>query len=126
MPFRFIRIAGAALMAMGLVASSHAADDWMPLAMISSSLGTNEGRICIGASRTDIGCPVYAPLVGTDGSISASRFVGDGSELTGVVASSADRIISGTTSLVVVSNTRYISLPRMGATLAGLTRRVVW
>ena len=44
------------------------------------------------------------------GTVSATHFVGDGSGLTGVTAASSDRITSGTTQMVVVSNTGYVSL----------------
>ncbi|UOK73989.1 beta strand repeat-containing protein [Ancylobacter polymorphus] len=115
MPFRMLRTAGAALvLTWGLAAASHAADDWMNLATVSATMGMNAGRICVGASMTDVGCPTYAPEVGADGSISASRFVGDGSGLTGVVASTADRIVSGTTSLLAVSGTGFVSLTQAG------------
>lgn len=44
------------------------ADDWGALATISSTMGVNEGRLCIGeASRGDIGCPSYAPTVSSTG-----------------------------------------------------------
>jgi len=48
------------------------------------------------------------------GTVSATRFVGDGSQLTGVVASTADRIVSGTTSLLAVSSTGFVSLTQAG------------
>ena len=54
-----------------------------------------------------------APLE-VSGTISATRFVGDGSGLTGVTAASSDRITSGTTQMVVVSNTGYVSLTQAG------------
>jgi hypothetical protein len=52
--------------------------------------------------------------VSATGNIQANQFIGDGSGLSGVVASSADRITSGTTNFVVVSNTGYISLTQGG------------
>ena len=48
------------------------------------------------------------------GTISATHVVGDGSGLTGVTAASSDRITSGTTQMVVVSNTGYVSLTQAG------------
>jgi hypothetical protein len=52
--------------------------------------------------------------ISATGNIQANQFIGDGSGLSGVVASSADRITSGTTSFVVISNTGYISLTQGG------------
>ena len=44
------------------------------------------------------------------GTVSATYFVGDGSGLTGVTAAATDRITSGSTQMVAVSNTGYVSL----------------
>lgn len=111
---RTCRSVAALSMMMGLAAASHASD-WGTVPAISSTMGVHDGRVCVGeATRGDIGCPAYAPEVGTDGAISATRFVGDGSGLTGVVASTADRIVSGTTSMVAVSGTGFVSLTQAG------------
>jgi hypothetical protein len=48
------------------------------------------------------------------GTVSATRFVGDGSGLTGITADATDRITSGTTRMVAVSNTGYVSLTQAG------------
>lgn len=88
-------------------------------AVISSTLGVQDGRVCVGeASRGDIGCPTYAPYVASDGSISATRFVGDGSGLFNIAGASADRIVSGTTSMLAISNTGYISVTQSGVNTA--------
>jgi len=40
------------------------ADDWGQVATISSTLGVNANRLCVGEGlRSDIGCPSYAPYV---------------------------------------------------------------
>lgn len=91
------------------------ADQYDDFAVISSTLGVQDGRVCVGeASRGDIGCPTYAPYVATDGSISATRFVGDGSGLFNIAGASADRIVSGTTSMLTISDTGYISITQSG------------
>lgn len=85
------------------VAASAQAQDWGNIAIISSTLGNNGGRLCVGEGLrvTDIGCPSYAPSLTTAGDISvtgnlsANKFIGDGSLLTGV--GQFDRIVSGTT-----------------------------
>lgn len=56
-----------------------------------------------------------APLE-VSGTVSATRFVGDGSLLTGVTADATDRIVSGTTAVYVNSNTGYISFTSGGTT----------
>jgi hypothetical protein len=106
---------------LALMASAAIAQDWGKLATVSSSMGVSGSRLCLGeASRGDIGCPAYAPSVTTagdvsvTGNLSANKFIGDGSGLTGVVAAGADRITSGTTQLIVISNTGYISLTQAG------------
>jgi len=59
---------------------------------------------------TDFGCPTYAPSLTTagdvsvTGNLSAQKFIGDGSELTGITAEATDRIISGTTSVIANQN----------------------
>jgi hypothetical protein len=50
--------------------------------------------------------------------ISATRFYGDGSGLTGVTAASADRIISGTAQVIANGNTNSISITEAGVTTA--------
>ena len=61
-----------------------------------------------------------APLE-VSGTISATRFVGDGSGLTNITAASSDRIVSGTgnaTSMVAVSATGMISVTQNGVNTA--------
>lgn len=98
----------AVVVVLSAVAASAAsfAQDGGDFAMISSTLGVHANRLCIGAGLRvgDIGCPSYAPSVTTagdvsvTGNISANMFIGDGSGLTGIT--DADRIVSGTTSVV--------------------------
>lgn len=106
-----------ALAVAGVAASTSPAQDWGTMPTISSTMGVQANRLCLGeASRGDIGCPSYAPSVTTagdvsiTGSVSAAKFLGDGSALTGVTADATDRITSGTTSFIVISDTGYISL----------------
>jgi len=102
------------------------AQDWGNFAMISSTLGIQTNRLCIGEGLRagDIGCPSYAPSVTTAGDVSvtgnmsANKFIGDGSGLTGVTAAAGDRIVSGTTMLVAVSGTGFVSLTQ-GSTDTG-------
>ncbi len=104
------------------VAGVAVAQDWGNMAVISSTLGNNTNRLCIGdhARPGDIGCPTWAPSLTTagdltvSGSVTAAQFVGDGSGLTNVGAASTDRITSGTTSMLAISNTGYISLTQAG------------
>lgn len=77
--------------ACGALAVPVSADDWGAFASISSTMGVSGSRICIGeASRGDLGCPTYAPSVTTagdvsvTGNLSAAKFLGDGSGLTGI------------------------------------------
>ena len=111
-------------LAIGLMAAaawSVEAQNWSPLATISTTIGVSASRICVGeGTRGDVGCPSYAPSLTTagdvsvTGNLSANSFIGDGSGLTGVTASSGDRIVSGTTSMLAVSNTGYVSLTQAG------------
>lgn len=106
---------------LALTAGVAVAQDWGNMAIISSTLGNNTNRLCIGEhSRPgDIGCPAYAPSLTTagdlivSGTVSATRFVGDGSGLINLSAS-GDRIVSGTLSMLAISNTGYISLSTAG------------
>ena len=106
----------------GLVAGTAVAQDWGNMAVISSTMGNQTGRLCVGdgSRASDLGCPAYAPSITTagdvsvSGNISANKFLGDGSGLTGVAGASADRIVSGTTSMLAVSSTGYVSLTQAG------------
>lgn len=114
------RACRAAPLLLGLAVPMAAyADQYDDFAVISSTLGVQDGRVCVGeASRGDIGCPAYAPSVASDGSISATRFVGDGSGLFNIAGASADRIVSGSTSMLAISNTGYISVTQSGVNTA--------
>jgi hypothetical protein len=104
------------------VAGVAVAQDWGNMAVISSTLGNNTKRLCIGdhARPGDIGCPTWAPSLTTagdlsvTGNLSAAKFIGDGSGLTNVGAASTDRITSGTTSMLAISSTGYVSLTQSG------------
>jgi len=114
----WIALAAASL---AMPAAAALTQDWGTFAMISSTLGVKANRLCIGEGLrvSDIGCPSYAPSVTTagdvsvTGNLSANKFIGDGSGLTGITADATDRIISGTnarTRIVAVSNTGFISI----------------
>ena len=46
------------------VTSSSQAQDWGAVATVSTTMGVNANRLCLGeGSRSDIGCPAYAPYV---------------------------------------------------------------
>lgn len=80
-------------------------------AMVSSTMGVQDRRVCVGeGTRGDIGCPAYAPVVAADGTVNATAFAGDGSGLTNLnlAGSVNDRITSGTAG-VFVSNTGIIN-----------------
>ncbi|CAL80029.1 hypothetical protein; putative signal peptide [Bradyrhizobium sp. ORS 278] len=112
------------------VASAAVAQDWGNMAIISSTLGNNTNRLCIGdhSRAGDIGCPTYAPSLTTagdltvSGMVSAAAFVGDGSGLTNIgAAGRSDRIVSGTgsaTSMVAISDTGIISVTQNGTNTA--------
>lgn len=63
-----------AITLLGAAAASPAlAQDWGQVATISSTLGVNAGRLCVGeGTRSDIGCPTYAPSVSTGGLLTAT------------------------------------------------------
>lgn len=49
------------------------ADDWGAMATISTTMGVQEGRLCLGeSSRGDIGCPTYAPSVSPTGTLTTT------------------------------------------------------
>jgi hypothetical protein len=51
--------------------AAHAEDNWGDLAVVSGTMGTNAGRLCMGeGSRVgDIGCPTYGPYVSSTGNM---------------------------------------------------------
>ena len=118
-----------ALVMLALGTSTYAADDWQNIVFTSNTVGNESNRLCMGAPGhrrpSDVGCPSYAPSLSTaghvsiTGNVSANKFIGDGSGLTGV--GSGDRIVSGTspfTQMLAVSDTRYISITQGGANTA--------
>ncbi len=90
---------------LALLANASHAQDWGAMATISSTMGVQGGKLCLGeASRGDIGCPAYAPSVATNGTLTATNFVGNGSGLTNLPTTVTDRIISNTTSVATTSS----------------------
>jgi hypothetical protein len=82
-------------------------------------LGTNNTeRLRIdGTGKVGIGSATPTVALEVSGTISATNFIGNGSGLTGIVAASSDRIVSGTgdaTSMVAISSTGYVSLTQSG------------
>jgi hypothetical protein len=110
-----------------LPCATWAADDWGTVGIVSATLGNNAGRLCIGANGLlrpgDFACPSFAPSVtaaghvSITGNVSANRFIGDGSGLTGI--GQGDRIVSGTTN-IIASQDRSIT-----ATTSGTQRLVI-
>ena len=118
-----------------------AGETWGTVAVISSTVSNTVGRLCMGVPDTkrpgDIGCPTYAPSLTTaghvsvTGNLSASKFIGDGSLLTGISGGSAEleitRTLTGNITLTVgvdetyqvvksgSSTAYYINLNRTGA-----------
>ena len=104
-----------------LTAGVAVAQDWGKVATVSSTMGISANQLCLGeGSRGDIGCPAYAPSVNAagnmivSGSVAATSFLGDGSGLTNVGAATTDRIVSGSTSMLAISSSGYISLTQAG------------
>jgi len=63
------------LLTLGLLtlATTSFAQDWGQLATISSTMGIQGGKLCLGeASRGDIGCPAYAPSVSPTGTLTTT------------------------------------------------------
>lgn len=56
---------------MVMAAASATAGDWGDIATISSTLGVNANRLCLGEGlrASDIGCPSYAPYVTSAGNV---------------------------------------------------------
>lgn len=103
--------------------SVHAGDDWQDMVFISSTVGNNTNRLCMGVPDdkrpSDIGCPSYAPSLSTaghvsiTGNVSANKFIGDGSGLSNLNVQ-GDRISSATHAVIVNENTGYVSLTSAG------------
>jgi hypothetical protein len=93
-------------------------------------------HLCYSSDGTvEVACPATSPYIssggllgiGTEnpaypldvsGTVRASQFIGDGSGLTGVVASTGDRIVSGSTSLMAFQSTGLISITQAGVNTA--------
>ena len=69
-PRKFLFPVTCALFTLTGLSAPHS-EDWGQLATISSTMGVNAGRLCMGeASRGDIGCPAYAPSISPNGTMS--------------------------------------------------------
>ncbi|MFO0500171.1 MAG: hypothetical protein ACK5YK_00630, partial [Pseudomonadota bacterium] len=113
---------------MGLLAlaaqSGHAQANWANVAFVSATMGVNANRLCVGeATRGDIGCPTYTPTVNsaglltavnisTTGNISANRFIGDGSLLTGIGGG------GGPTDRISSTNNQAMAVTTAGGTIS--------
>lgn len=120
------RIFAAAIAVFAVLAGAARAADFAEFAVISNTMGMNGGRLCSAeASRGDIGCPSYAPSLTTaghvsvTGNLSAAKFIGDGSGLTGLNAGAGDRIstsgvVSGANLGMVVASQGTVSFTTGG------------
>jgi hypothetical protein len=107
---RWVRVTTlTALLAMSGALGAEA-QDWGKVANISNTMGVNGGRLCSGeASRGDIGCPTYAPSLTTagdvsvTGNLSATKFIGDGSLLTGIAGGAGASTFASLTDVSVSS-----------------------
>lgn len=92
-----------ASLALPVIAEAPITETWDDFAIVSSTMGANQGRLCVGADRGDLGCPTYAPSLTTagdvsvTGNLSASKFIGDGSGLTNISVSSTGAGLTSTT-----------------------------
>lgn len=76
------------------------AQDWGAIANISTTLGVNANRLCVGeGSRGDIGCPTYAPSLTT---------VGDLELTAGLTTNNISLTTTGTTWGYLRSNASYL------------------
>lgn len=73
--FRILGLCGV-MAASVLLAVPAWAGDWQPIAFVSSTLGNDTGRLCVGAPDvnrpSDFGCPTYAPTVNSGGLLTAT------------------------------------------------------
>ncbi len=81
-------------------AFSVQAQEWGEIANISSTMGVNANRICVGeGSRGDIGCPTYAPTVSPTGNMALTA---------GLTVNSVSLTTAGTTWGYLGSAASYI------------------
>ncbi|MBI1308660.1 MAG: hypothetical protein GC129_02225 [Proteobacteria bacterium] len=128
-PAIFLRFAAILLWGAAVpYAGAHAADNWVNMATVSPTSTLQAKNLCY-TDGLDIACDGAAGTYTTSGTlavtgisatgnVSANKFIGDGSGLTGVVASTADRITSGTTYMVVDGTSGYVSLTQATANTA--------
>ena len=138
-PRPFWRLAAvAAVAAWASAAPGAAAADpaFKDIIVGSPSYTSAVGHLCYSADGTvEVACPASSPFIssggllgiGTEspaypldvsGTVRATSFIGDGSGLTGVVASTGDRIVSGTTRMVADGATGLISITQAGTNTA--------
>lgn len=109
-----------------LAAPAYADADWQPVAFVSSTLGNNAGRLCLGAPGTsrpsDLGCPTYAPYVSA-----TSGYVGIGTSAPGAKldvngqlnASSilVSNSVAGNSQISYLNTSNYFSVSNSGVTV---------
>jgi len=111
------RMLWAALMLLGGLAAPYAqTPSFATLATISSSLGVNADRLCVGeASRQDIGCPSYAPSLSSGGLLTATTLAAGGFTVTGATSLNSVSVTAlqlgsgGSCSTGTAGNVRYSS-----------------
>lgn len=138
-PRPFWRLAAVAAVAAWICAAPGAAaadPAFKDLIVGSPSYTSAVGHLCYSADGTvEVACPASSPFIssggllgiGTEspaypldvsGTVRATSFIGDGSGLTGVVASTGDRIVSGSTYMVADGATGLISITQAGTNTA--------
>lgn len=91
---------------LGLCHGVGHAQTWSAFGQVSPTLGNNQGRLCVGDTNADFGCPTYAPSLTTaghvsvTGNLSAASFIGDGSRLTGLSAANVSVTTGASGSIV--------------------------
>ncbi len=104
---------------------SAQAQEWGDIVTMGAITSNTMGRRCSGipggfGRYFNIECASTAPSITTagdvsvTGNLSAAQFIGDGSLLTGVTSGAADRITSGTSSVIATSATSSISFTTAG------------
>ncbi len=118
-----IRLTLLTILSVGLFNVAQA-QDWGTMATVSSTMGINANRICMGeGTRGDIGCPTYAPSISPTGTLTVDNVSLTSAGITwGYLANSLSYLPTLSTGSISTTSISVSTINGVSATLFGGTQ----